>query len=287
MAVEVMLQVMRSIGLTCIVLVALVLCACGHDASPRGLTLPHPDDASKQIEYFVEQPAGPGPWPTLVLLHGHQDGARPGGRDFVNWGVLAKWAGRGYLAVAVSQPGYGQSSGPPDFSGPSTQRAVSAVIASLRADGRAMPGRLLIQGVSRGALTAGLVAAADPGVSGLVLISGAYDLRAYVADEAASDDKRRVVAALRAETGGSDEALRARSVLLSADRIKAATLILQGAQDERTSVDDAQRLAAALRGHGVVADAVIYPDHGHRIPVAVRDRDIDPFVERVLRGAGG
>jgi dipeptidyl aminopeptidase/acylaminoacyl peptidase len=276
---------MASIRFTFLAVLALALCACGHGASPPGMTMPHPDDTSKQIEYFVEQPAGRGPWPTIVLLHGHQDGARPGGRDFADWGVLAKWARRGYLAVAVSQPGYGQSSGPPDFSGPSTQRAVSAVIARLRADGAAMPGRLLIQGVSRGALTAGLVAATDPGVTGLVLISGAYDLQAYVADNAASDEQRRVIAALRAETGGSDDALRARSVLLAADRIKAATLILQGAQDERTSVDDAQRLAAALRAHGVAADAVIYPDHGHRIPVAVRDRDIDPFVERVLRRA--
>ncbi len=28
--------------------------------------------------------------------------------------------------------------------------------------------------------------------------------------------------------------------------------------------------------------AVIYPDYGHQIPVEVRNRDIDPFIEGVL-----
>lgn len=32
----------------------------------------HPDDASKQVEYFVRSSAGQGPWPTIVFLHGHQ-----------------------------------------------------------------------------------------------------------------------------------------------------------------------------------------------------------------------
>jgi hypothetical protein len=80
-------------------------------------------------------------------LHGHQDGSRPGGKDLAEWGVvLKKYVAREYLAVAVSQPGYGNSAGPADFSGPFTQHAVSGVIAKLRADGMAIPDRLLIEG---------------------------------------------------------------------------------------------------------------------------------------------
>lgn len=261
---------------------SLGLSACGPGAASAGLTIPHPDDASKQVEYFVETPSGQGPWPTVVLLHGHQDGNRPGGKDFVDWGVLENMAERGYLAVAVSQPGYGNSSGPADFCGPFTQNAVSAVIARVREEGLAKPGKLLINGISRGALTAGLVAAQDPSVSGLVLISGVYDLPAYIADSVGSTDKQAVVASIIAETGGTADALMARSILHRAGDIKASTLILNGAKDDRTDPNQARALADSITRGGGKARAIIYPDFGHRIPVGVRAEDVDPFIDEVL-----
>ena len=265
----------------------LLACSCRKGTAPAALQIPHPDDASKQVEYFVEAPAGVGPWPTVVLLHGHQEGSRPGGKDFVDWGVLREMSLRGYLAVAVSQPGYGNSAGPADFSGAFTQRAVSAVIAKLRADGQASPDKLLIEGISRGALTAGLVAAHDPSVSGLVLISGVYDLPAYVADSAASAEKSMVVQSLTAEAGATADALSARSVMRFAGGIKASSLILNGAKDERTDPGQARSLAERINRSGGDAKAIIYPDFGHQIPVEVRNRDVDPFIDRVLGKPNG
>lgn len=265
-------------------LFALIALLHQQTADSEVLRMPHPDDAAKQVEYFLEAPAGNGPWPTIILLHGHQEGARPGGKDFIQWGVLKQLASRGYLAVAVSQPGFGNSTGPSDFCGPFTQHAVSGVIAKLRAEGRASPHRLVIEGISAGAITAGLVAAKDPSVSGLVLISGVYDLSAYAAESNANPQRQAIVAGLLAETGGTPEALNARSLLRLASSIKASSLILNGAKDDRTDPRQARTFAKEVLRSGGIAKVIIYPDYGHYIPVEVRNKDIDPFIDNLLRG---
>lgn len=269
-----------------IVLMELLISSCQARSQVGHLSVVHPDDVTKQVEYFFARPSGPKPWPTVVLLHGNQDAPRPGGKVFVDWGVLDQLAKRGYLAVAVSEPGHGNSTGSPDFCGPFTQHAVSAVLAKLRADGDASPTQVVIEGISRGAVTAGLIAAHDPSISGVVLISGVYDFPAYISDPAPSDAKTSVISALRAVTGATDEALRTRSLLYQLDNFKAAALVLNGAKDDRTDPAQASRLAAELTRKGRDARAIIYPDYGHMIPVEVRNKDIDPFIDRLLRPKG-
>lgn len=264
----------------------LLLCGCARAATTTatpGQTLAHPDDPARQVEYFVRKPAGPGPWPTLVFLHGQQNGAqRPGGRAYADWGVLDRYAAQGYLAVAVSLPGYGASAGPADFAGPFTRHAVEAVIGKLEAEGQARPGQLLIEGVSLGAVTAALVAADDPQVSGLVLISGLYDFPAYFARRP-SPGAAGVKAVLASQTGGGVAALQDRSALPRARQIKAATLILAGARDDRTDPAQAQALAAAIRAGGGRATAHVFPMFGHEIPVKARDPEIDAFITATLK----
>ena len=93
----------------------LLVCPSPRNAQAETLFVPHPDDASKQVEYFLEKPVGRGPWPTVIFLHGHQQGPRPGGKDFVEWGVLAparfpvrsnpaQWLGEGEEWVRLSTP---------------------------------------------------------------------------------------------------------------------------------------------------------------------------------------
>ncbi len=258
-----------------------IACSGHRTAKAQTLSISHPDDPSKKVEYFLEKPKGNGPWPTIVLLHGHQEWPRAGGKDFVKWGVLDEFAGRGYLAVSISQPGYGGSTGPADFCGPFTQHAVAAVIAKLHADGYVKENKVLLQGASRGAMVAGMVAAHDPSIRGVVLISGLYDLPAY-ASHAKSAMAASIVDSMNAETGGTAEALKARSLLHYAQDIKAETLILNGAKDDRTDPDQARRLAGLINAHGGHAQAIIYPEYGHQIPVDVRSKDVEPFIERVL-----
>jgi dipeptidyl aminopeptidase/acylaminoacyl peptidase len=264
-----------------LIFVGLIACSGHKIAKAQALSISHPDDPAKKVEYFLEKPKSHGPWPTIVFLHGHQESPRAGGKDFVKWGVLDEFAGRGYLTVAISQPGYGGSTGPADFCGPFTQHAVAAVIAKVHADGYIKENRILIQGVSRGALVAGMVAAHDPSIRAIVLISGLYDLPAY-ASHAKSAMAVSIVDSMKAETGGTAEALKARSLLNYAQDLKAETLILNGAKDDRTDPGQARRVAEIINAHGGHARAIVYPEFGHQIPIEVRSKDVDPFIERVL-----
>ncbi len=272
----------KPLRLILLTLAGLMACSGHKIARAETLSISHPDTPSKKIEYFLEKPKSNGPWPVIVFLHGHQNWPRTGGKDFVQWGVLDQYADRGYLAVSISQPGYGDSAGPADFCGPFTQHAVAAVIAKLQSEGYVKNNRIMIEGISRGALVAGMVAAHDPTIRGVVLISGLYDLQEY-ARHAKSPMAVSIVDSMKEETGGADNALRERSLLNYAQDIKAAALILNGARDDRTDPDQARRLAEAINAHGGHARAIIYPEYGHQIPVEVRSKDVDPFIQQVLR----
>jgi dipeptidyl aminopeptidase/acylaminoacyl peptidase len=58
---------------------------------------------------------------------------------------------------------------------------------------------------------------------------------------------------------------------------------LNGEKDERTDPGQARHLAEEITRHGGYARAIIYPDQGHQIPIEVRDKDIDPFIDRILK----
>lgn len=260
-----------------------MLLACVRSEAAEPMRLAHPDRTSATIEYFVEQPAGSGPWPTVVFLHGHQNGlTTPGGRAFSDWGVLQRYAAKGYLAVSISLPGYGGSTGPADFAGPDTQGAVAAVLDHIGAIGQADPRKIVIEGISLGAVTAGLVGASDLDIAGLVLISGLYDLPAYLG-KPTTDGAKDVKAAAVRQTGGSADALAARSVLPRAAQIRAPTLILNGALDDRTDPDQAVRLGAAINAAGGRARTIIYPQSGHQIPVEAREAEISAFIAQVAQ----
>jgi len=244
--------------------------------------LPHPSDPDKKIEVYWMKPQGTGPWPLMVYAHGHQPGGiRPGAA--VSGGWLQKMTKSGALAVAISTPGYGQSDGPPDFSGPCTQTAVREIIRIFRGRPDVQGDRVALYGQSRGAIVAGMVATQDP-LSALVLDVGIYDLKmSYEAMRSSTDEMYRAIAEnIAKEAGTSDQAFRQRSVLPIADRIGAPTLILTAEHDHPTSENQARRLADALTKRGVPVKFVDFPGQGHMIPRPLLNREVDPFLKQYL-----
>lgn len=82
----------------------------------------NPSQTDKKVEYFLKFPSHPQSQnPVIIFIRGHQPEPRSGGKMFLNEGTLENYSQKGFIAVAVSQPGYGHSDGPPDFCGPSVK----------------------------------------------------------------------------------------------------------------------------------------------------------------------
>jgi dipeptidyl aminopeptidase/acylaminoacyl peptidase len=259
---------------------------CGNAEAGNELqlrrTIPHPSNTDAIVEFFLQRPSAPGPQPALILLHGNQPSLpSAGGRVFVQWGELERLSAMGFAVAAISHPGFGGSTGPKDFAGPFAQDAVGAVISHLEQTGIAKPEYATIQGISLGAVTGALLAAKDSRIVGLVLISGAYDLPSLFANQGRSG-VAEVLAEFNRQTGGGEQALRERSTLFQAAKIKARTLILNGARDDRTDPAQAEQLKNAMLVSGGHAESIIYPEFGHAIPAQTRQPQIDAFLAQFL-----
>lgn len=269
---------MRTVSLLCCASIVAVASAQEPSKSDVHIDfIAHPDEPSKRIEIAWTKPAGSGPWPILVLVHGHQEPPRVGARVYVDGGGLQRFAAQGLLVAAVSQPGYGQSDGPPDFCGPRSQAAVVATVNYAKKLAGADASRVAVYGYSRGAVVAAMAATRLPDLSALILGGGIYDLK-----ETYPRLETGIQQNIAREAGTTDEAFRVRSPLRYVDKIKAPTLVLHGEVDDRASADSARRFGAALEQAGTTVRVVIFPGAGHGIPRSDLNAEVNPFLRRYL-----
>jgi dipeptidyl aminopeptidase/acylaminoacyl peptidase len=250
-----------------------------RETVPSHEFLKNPAAPDETVEYLWKKPQGEGPFPAVFFLHGHQEPGpgRIGARAFVNWGVLDDYARMGVIAVAISQPGYGESTGNPDFCGPKSQTAVKAVIDRFRRMKSVDSNRLGLEGISRGAVVAAMVATRES-VSALVLISGVYDF-----DRLSRDSYWPLIADFRQETNSSKSVMLDRSALDHVKQIRAPTLILAGAKDPYAPAKQANEFAAALRLSNIAVELKIFPNAGHSIPLQERKPLVDAFLRKYLK----
>lgn len=276
----------RSKSLLVLLLLLLVSCAAIEEGQlidrggwvVRREFLRHSKDGNKTIEIFWTKPTGNGPYPALLFIHGHQEQVRNGGEAFVRTGRLGILARQGYVAASLSQPGYGNSDGPPDYCGPLTQDAALVAIDFLGKQAFVKPDKVALYGYSRGAVVASMVATKNRKLGAVILGAGAYDFFSWY-----PTPLRGIDANIRQEAGTSAEAFRARSAIYHVDKIKAPVLLLHGAQDERIPARQAEAFFERLRANGLAVKMKIFPNAGHGIPIDEQWSEIYPFLEEFLR----
>ncbi len=225
-------------------------------------------------EGYLIRPPGNGPFPLVVLLHGHSwrgEGATrllPAAEQFSR--ELC------YASLAISLPGYGGTEVPGD-------KDDKEMIDGVVLDGISTVGglpwvdqkRVTLYGFSRGAVFTATLASKVPGLRGVILHSGAYDLKRLYTDTSAQWVRQSL-----SPNGDADSRLF--SVLPEVSRWKAPTLILHGGNDQLVPTSQAYLLRDHLAALGKPFRVAIFPEAGHRLPLkGVHDEVVSFLSENV------
>ncbi|HZD94417.1 MAG TPA: prolyl oligopeptidase family serine peptidase [Candidatus Sulfotelmatobacter sp.] len=228
----------------------------------------------KKVEAISFVPAGKAPFPGVLMIPGFERTAR----DIAPLGI--RLAREGFAGVAVTQPGFGKSEGPPDFVGPKTLAVLIAGYEKLKHEKYADPNRMAIYGYSRGGMAASLLATQLSDLKAAVFGAGIYDFqRAY--DETPLVGARKN---MMAETGMTKEAVRERSSILRMDQLKCPVLVLHGELDDRVPVSQAKLLRDKLTQLHKEFEIKIFPDKQHSVGPEGTELTVD-FFRRKLQQA--
>ena len=198
-------------------------------------------------------------------------------RDLAPLGM--RLAREGFAAVAVTQPGFGKSEGPPDFVGPKTLAVLTVAYRKLQKERYVDPNRMAIYGYSRGGMAASLLAVELDDVKAAVFGAGIYDFKKNYDDSPLPNARKNMMA----ETGMTKEAIRQRSSILRMDKLKCPVLILHGEKDERVPVSQAVELRDRLTQLHKEFEIKLFPGREHSIGPEVGDMTVD-FLQRKLQG---
>lgn len=229
--------------------------------------------AGGKVEAFLVRPEEPGPFPLMVLVHGHSADSA-GAEPMV---PIAEEISRDmcYAGLAVSLPGYGETA--------VARGGDRGTVARVLADGIAQAARLpwvdnrrvILYGFSRGAVFAAAAIPELPNLGAVVLHSGAYDIpRLY--RETSVAWVRRVLN----PNGDADPKLF--NILPEVSGWKAPVLVLHGAKDTLLPVDQAKMLDHELAAAGVPHRTVIFPGAGHRLPIDGVRSEVFSFLKKEI-----
>jgi dipeptidyl aminopeptidase/acylaminoacyl peptidase len=229
----------------------------------------YPSQGGK-VEGHLIRPYGNGRFPLLVLLHGHSTIYVGGTRVLPEAERLS--AELCYASLAISLPGYGNSSVPgKNYNRELIKKIVLDGISRVRELPWVDGNRIVLYGFSRGAVFAATMASQIPTLRGLVLHSGAYDLPLLYRESPSS----LVRASLNPEEQANPPLF---SILPEVADWIAPTLILHGGKDSLIPTNQSVLLSDRLRALGKPHRSVLFPDAGHRLPLNGVTEEISSFL---------
>mgnify|MGYP000182045177 CR=1 FL=1 len=246
--------------------------------------------AGNQVEiYWAVPPAAQGKLPVVVYIHGVQGDARPGAKNFVEAGLLKLSADNGYLSIGMSMPGYGQSTGKADFCGAGTQVALRSVLAQVRTWASVDRKRIIVSGLSCGAVAAAMVADREP-LAGMVLISGVYDFaemdqKWHTPDWPLNPATMKYIDDSAAADGTPENASARRSALPNASQFKSPMLLVAGGKDRIVDQEQSIRLDKALKQNGKQSTLILNPEGEHLISYEAWASYVNDFARRIFARA--
>jgi dipeptidyl aminopeptidase/acylaminoacyl peptidase len=225
-----------------------------------------------EVEAVLTLPEGAGPHPGIVLVPGYLRTAY----DMLP--VAIAMARAGFATVAVSQPGFGGSTGPADFVGPRTFAALRAAAERFAAEPFVDRARLGVYGYSRGGLAAAQLASRTDLFRAAVFGGGIYDFSAAYAQVSAN-----IALNMIAEAGNSEEAIRFRSPIHDMAGLDGPVLIVHGEADARASPEQARALDRRLTELGRAHELLLIPAGEHALGGAQIVPPAIAFFRRYLR----
>jgi dipeptidyl aminopeptidase/acylaminoacyl peptidase len=235
--------------------------------------------SGSNAEAYLTRPTGSGPFPLMILLHGHTFGPMGGAASVV---PEAEAFSRHlcYAGLAVSLPGYGTTEVPPG----ADPKNILNVTLNVVLDGvslvKKLPWidskRLYLYGYSRGAFFAALLVNRIEEIKGVVLQSGAYELNRFYWDTV-------WFRPILNPSGEEDPKLP--SILSDVPTWQAPTLVLHGQLDPLVSVQQANLLRASLEAAKKPNRLVLYPYYGHVIPREAVKKAATAFFEETSGSA--
>jgi dipeptidyl aminopeptidase/acylaminoacyl peptidase len=225
--------------------------------------------SGSNAEAYLTRPAGPGPFPLMILLHGHTFESI-GGAESVVPEAEAFASDLCYAGLAVSLPGYGATEVPPGMDPKITLNVVLDGVSLVKKLPWIDSKRFYLYGFSRGAFFAALLANRLEGIEGVVLHSGVYDLNRFYQD----------TLWFRSMLNPSGEPNpKLISILPEVPTWHAPTLVLHGEKDALVSVQQANLLRDSLEAAKKPYRFVLYPNNGHRLPVEDVRKKATAFLE--------
>ncbi len=237
-----------------------------------------------KVEIFWEKPEGPGPFPALILVHGHQGIKKVGAENIAMSGYFPEIIGKGFVAIAVSQSGYGKTAGLPDNCGKTSQEALKTAIRFARGQKFIQGNKIALAGSSMGASVSALVAAQDEKLAGAILSSGIYDQEEAMLKLGFFSRQNENLDSLHDELQDeSQNSYNNRSAILVAEKIKIPLLIMTGLGDQIAPPEQSLSLHTKVQAAGGKSRLVIFPFAGHSIHPGLSGAEIGQFLEANLR----